>query len=677
MKYIIVTGGVVSGLGKGITISSIGRILKSSNVRVTAIKIDPYLNVDAGTMSPFEHGETFVLDDGGETDLDLGNYERFLDITLTARHNITTGKIYKEVIKRERRGDYLGKTVQMVPHATDMVQSWIKEVSKISVDGTGLCPDVCLIEVGGTVGDIESMVFLEALRQFQFAVGRENTMFVHVSLLPVVGSAGSGEQKTKPTQHSVKELRSLGLSPDLIVCRSTGKIDAGTKAKISTFCHVPQTHVLSVHDVSNIYHVPLILVEQNIHSLIKQQLQLPTMTDMPILAQWESMATVVDNPTLSVSIAIVGKYTVQQQGGDAYLSVAKAIKHASIHMKIEVSIQWVEATLLEEEAKIKQTEAYDKAWATLRSVHGILIPGGFGVRGVEGKVAACKFARENKVPFLGICLGLQVMVIEYCRHVLGISGAHSAEFNKADKTGTDTVVVFMPEISQTEMGGTMRLGARPTVVASQLPASASSSLPSLAGEVYGLVRGRVDPSSSSSSASPVSSVEGTDARIPFDRLSPEYRPGFAASGSVMERHRHRYEINPDTVARIEEQGLFFTGKDESGTRMEIAELPRSKHPFYFAVQFHPEFKSRPNRPSPPFFAFVAMAKTHQEQKMKVEAEGSVAEGEAEAVDRDFSMADIDGAGQLWQSHLSDVKKEIALIYSPKSSRKRTRLVGDK
>jgi CTP synthase len=570
MKYIVVTGGVVSGLGKGITISSIGRILKASGVRVTSIKIDPYLNVDAGTMSPFEHGETFVLDDGGETDLDLGNYERFLDITLTARHNITSGKIYKEVINQERRGDYLGKTVQIVPHATDMVQSWIKEVARNTVDGSGLVPDVCLIEVGGTVGDIESMVFLEALRQFQFLVGRGNILFLHVSLVPVLGSVG--EQKTKPTQHSVKELRGLGLSPDVIVCRSTEMLSQSTKNRISAFCHVDPANVMAVHDVSNIYHVPLILRKQGIHTIIKEKLGLEMMADAPDLTEWSKIAHIVDTAADKVTIAVVGKYTGLQ---DAYLSVIKSLKHAGILLETDVSIQWVEASDLEEETKSSDPAKHTAAWETLREVAGVVVPGGFGVRGVEGKVLAAKFCREHKKPFLGVCLGMQVMVIEYARSVLGLKGANSTEF---DEVTAHPMVLFMPEINQKVMGGTMRLGARATLIS---PTLADGS-PTLAREVYGFPLDE--------------EVDGTDA------LS-------SLTLSVMERHRHRYEVNPDKVEALEAggKGLIFSGRDDQGVRMEIAELPRSEHPFYFGTQFHPEFKSRPNRPSPPFYALVVAA----------------------------------------------------------------------
>ena len=609
-KYIVVTGGVVSGLGKGITISSIGRILKASGVRVTSIKIDPYLNVDAGTMSPFEHGETFVLDDGGETDLDLGNYERFLDITLTGRHNITTGKIYREVIHQERRGDYLGKTVQIVPHATDMIQSWIKDVSKRPVDGTGLEPEVCLIEVGGTVGDIESMVFLEAIRQFQFNVGKENIFFCHVSYVPVLG-----EQKTKPTQHTVKELRALGLSPDIIVCRCPSLLEESVKRKISIFCHVDTKSVISVHDVSNIYHVPLILAEQGLHTILKSRLGLESMLDTPNLTQWVSMARVVDSFPTSVDIALVGKYTGLS---DSYLSVTKSLLHSGIHLNVHVNIKWIEASDLEQETQIKDKEKYDKAWEIMHSVAGVLVPGGFGTRGVEGKIAAAKYCREAKKPYLGICLGMQVMVIEFARNVLGSMDANSAEFSEHTK---DPVIIFMPEISQTEKGGTMRLGARATAISM----THSDNSNTLASEVYGFRAAQGDNSTTHNS---------------------EYETILGCK--VNERHRHRYEVNPGRVDDLEGQGLIFSGMDAEGERMEIAELHRSVHPFYFGTQYHPEFKSRPNRPSPPFFAFVAISSGKNNQ--------------------------LGLAGKLWCEHEAELlkNKNTTTVTSP---RKRTNSGG--
>lgn len=552
MKYLAVTGGTVSGLGKGITISSIGVILKSCGLRVTSIKIDPYLNLDAGTMSPFEHGEVFVLDDGGEGDLDLGNYERFLNVTLTRDHNITTGKVYSTVLDRERRGDYLGKTVQVVPHITDEIQDWIERVAQKPVDGSDKPADVCLIEVGGTVGDIESMIFLEALRQFQFRVGVENFCLVHVSLVPVLGSVG--EQKTKPTQHAIKELRSAGLSPDVIICRASSELEPGTKAKIGMFCQVSANHVLSVHDVSNIYHVPLLLAKQGAASILLSRLQLMNRFREPDLVQWGTMANHVDELTQICRIALVGKYTGLQ---DSYLSVIKSLKHATMKCNHDLIIEWIEATDLDLETKSSDSDRYNAAWTKLRSCDGVVVPGGFGDRGVDGKVFAAQYARENKVPYLGICLGMQVAVIEYARNVLGWKDANSEEF---DKESAHQVVVFMPEINPDQMGGTMRCGARETILHEDKLAKRS-----IASYLY-----------------------GKDQRI-------------------MERHRHRYEVNPQFVDTIGEAGLHFIGTDTKSERMQIVELDRDVHPFYFASQYHPEFKSHPTQPSPPFYGLILAA----------------------------------------------------------------------
>ena len=554
MKYVVVTGGVVSGLGKGITISSLGVCLKASGLRVTSIKIDPYINSDAGTMSPFEHGEVFVLSDGGEADLDLGNYERFLSVELTRDHNITTGKVYHQVIKRERRGDYLGKTVQVVPHVTNTIQEWIERVAHQQSDAQVGAPDVCLVEVGGTVGDIESMVFLEALRQFQFRVGKENFCLVHVSLVPVLGSVG--EQKTKPTQHGVKELRSVGLSPDIIVCRSSNKLLPATAKKIAQFCHVEPECVIAVHDLPNIYHVPLLLEEQNMSRILAEKLKLgdccQKFVQPPKLSNWSAMAHAIDGFEETVKIALVGKYTGLK---DSYLSVFKALKHSAIHTERKLEVVWIEAAHLEytgatsaAEVDEEKASSASAAWDALKSVDGVVVPGGFGNRGVEGKILAAKYCRENKVPFLGVCLGMQSAVIEFARNVLKRPSAHSTEFD--EKTECPTVI-FMPEINPTQMGGTMRLGARTTMLFTK-----PNGEPSLAQQLY-------------------KGAEG-----------------------VSERHRHRYEVNPELVPELEAAGLLFTGKDDvRGQRMEIIELDRSVHPFYFATQYHPEFKTYPSSPS--------------------------------------------------------------------------------
>lgn len=546
MKYVLVTGGVVSGLGKGVTASSIGVLLQECGFRVTAIKIDPYLNTDAGTMSPLEHGEVFVLDDGGEVDLDLGNYERFLDIKLTRDNNITTGKIYQYVIDKERKGDYLGKTVQVVPHITDAIQEWIERVAHIPVDGKPGPADVCVIELGGTIGDIESMPFIEALGQFSYRVGAGNFCLLHVSLVPVLSVVG--EQKTKPTQHSVRGLRSLGLTPDILACRSTTALDESIKGKLSQFCQVPAENIVTLYDVSNIWHIPLLLRDQKAHEAMLNVLKLKGRTQEPSLKEWTSRADVYDNLHEPVRIAVVGKYTGLS---DSYLSIQKALVHSSVHWRKKLFVDWIPASDLEEATKRENPDSYKAAWKLLKGADGVLVPGGFGDRGVEGKILAAKYARENRIPFLGICLGMQVSVIEFARSVLGLRDANSTEFDPNTK---NQFVIFMPEGSKTHMGGTMRLGSRRTYF--QVNDCKSAKL-------YGCKR------------------------------------------FIDERHRHRYEVNPDLVAKLENAGLSFTGKDETGRRMEIVELPN--HPFFIGVQFHPEYKSRPGKPSPLFSGLIAAA----------------------------------------------------------------------
>ncbi len=543
MKYVVVTGGVLSGLGKGVTASSIGVLLKSAGLRVTSIKIDPYLNSDAGTMSPFEHGEVFVLDDGGEVDLDLGNYERFLDIALTRDNNITTGKVYANVIDKERRGDYLGKTVQVVPHITNEIQEWIERVAHVPADGSSETPDACVIELGGTVGDIESAPFIEALRQFQFRAGKGNVCFVHVSLVPVMGPVG--EQKTKPTQHTVKELRGLGIIPDILVCRSEKPLDSETKSKLAAFCHVDEDAVVSAHDVSNLYQIPISLFEQSVLQKVSVHLGFQVPAKLPILDEWRMMADKVDILEDEVRIAMVGKYTGLS---DSYLSVIKALQHSAFAVGRKLQIDWIESTDLDPNDR---TENHEEAWRMLKSADGILVPGGFGNRGVEGKIAAANYARVNEVPYLGVCLGLQIATIEFCRNVLNIESANSAEF---DEDAPVHAVVFMPEISKTHMGGTMRLGSKPT---------------------------------------------------PFLVDDCKIRRLYGGVDHVNERHRHRYEVNPDLIEDIEASGLVYVGKDETGKRCEIMEL--DGHPYYVGTQYHPEFKSRPGRPSPPFLGLLKAA----------------------------------------------------------------------
>ncbi|KAI8055888.1 CTP synthase N-terminus-domain-containing protein [Syncephalis plumigaleata] len=544
MKYILVSGGVISGIGKGVIASSTGVLLKTLGLRVTAIKIDPYLNIDAGTLSPLDHGEVFVLNDGGEVDLDLGNYERFLNVTLSRDNNITTGKIYRDVIEKERKGDYLGKTVQVVPHVTDAIQEWIERVARIPVDDSGEAPDVCIIELGGTVGDIESAPFVEAMRQFQFRVGPNNFFLIHVSLVPVVGSVG--EQKSKPTQASIRDLRGLGLSPDVIACRCAQQLDPSVQAKISMFCHVAPEQVLAVRDCSSVYHVPLLLIEQGMLNITPAMKQ----SGDELLGRWSALAKGRERLHDTVTIALVGKYTNLQ---DSYISVVKALDHAGMACDRKINIKWIEASDLEEDTSTKSPIKFHEAWQGLCSANGILVPGGFGERGTEGKIAACKWARENKVPYLGICLGLQVAVMEVARNVCDYPEANSTEFDPDTKT---PVVIYMPEISKTHLGGTMRLGARQTLF-----------------------------------------VDNTESS-PIRRL-------YGGGRVVDERHRHRYEVNPEYVPELEKMGLRFIGRDDTGERMEIIEM--ADHPYMVGVQYHPEYLSRPLKPSPPFVGLVAAA----------------------------------------------------------------------
>lgn len=548
MKYILVTGGVISGIGKGVISSSIGALLKGCGLHVTSIKIDPYLNIDAGTFSPYEHGEVFVLDDGGEVDLDLGNYERFLDVTLHRSNNITTGKIYQSVIDKERRGDYLGKTVQVVPHITDAIQDWVTKVSAEPVE-KDIKADVCLIELGGTIGDIEGMPYIEAFRQFQFRVGRDNFCVVHVSLVPEPDS--TGEQKTKPTQNSVRELRGLGLSPDLIMCRCKNTVTNSVKQKVSLFCHVPPEQVIDVHDCKSIYSVPVLLSNQGIVSFFSKRLQLEIKSRKPrhFMMQWRELAERDERLLDEVKIALVGKYTKLE---DAYISVLKALKHASLHCNRRLQVVWVESENLEKEVQERDPVKYHEAWQRLCGCDGILVPGGFGKRGTEGKIAAAEWARKMKKPYLGVCYGLQLAVIEFARNVLGLKDANSTE-NEPDTK--NPVVIEMPEHNPGQLGGTMRLGRRRTV---------------------------------------------------FSKVHESItRKLYKNAEFVEERHRHRYEVNPEYVSQFEEKGMKFVGRDVEGERMEIMEI--KDHPYFVGVQYHPEYISRPIRPSPPYLGLILAA----------------------------------------------------------------------
>ncbi|KAF7665342.1 hypothetical protein LDENG_00146380 [Lucifuga dentata] len=547
MKYILVTGGVISGIGKGIIASSVGTLLKACGLHVTAIKIDPYINIDAGTFSPYEHGEVFVLDDGGEVDLDLGNYERFLDIRLTRDNNLTTGKIYQSVISKERRGDYLGKTVQVVPHITDAIQEWVMKQARISVDEDGVEPQVCVIELGGTVGDIESMPFIEAFRQFQFKVKRENFCNIHVSLVPQPKT--TGEQKTKPTQNSVRELRGLGLSPDLIMCRCVTPLETAVKEKISMFCHVEPTQVICVHDVSSVYRVPLLLEDQGVVSYFCQRLNLlMEVRARNMLYKWKEMSDRSDRLLERVSIALVGKYT---KLSDSYTSVIKALEHSALAINHKLEVKYIDSAVLEKSTLQEDPVKYHEAWQKLCSAQGVLVPGGFGVRGTEGKILAIHWARSQNKPFLGVCLGMQLAVCEFARNVLGWDDANSTEFNPESE---HPVIIDMPEHNPGQMGGTMRLGKRRTIFK-----SSNSILRKLYGDV-------------------------------------DY---------VDERHRHRFEVNPELKHHFEQKGLHFVGQDVEGERMEVIEL--DDHCYFVAVQYHPEFTSRPIKPSPPYFGLLLAA----------------------------------------------------------------------
>ncbi|CUM67962.1 uncharacterized protein PRCAT00005675001 [Priceomyces carsonii] len=552
MKYVVVSGGVISGIGKGVLASSTGLLFKTLGIRVTSIKIDPYMNIDAGTMSPLEHGECFVLNDGGEVDLDLGNYERYLNITLTRNHNITTGKIYSKVIEKERNGDYLGKTVQVVPHITGEIQDWIERVAKIPVDDTGLEPEVCIIELGGTVGDIESAPFVEALRQFQFRVGVQNFALIHVSLVPVI----HGEQKTKPTQAAVKDLRSLGLTPDMVACRCQEELEVTTIEKIGMFCHVGPDQVIAVHDVNSTYHVPLLLKEQKMMKYLAKKLNLqPVSSDAlmkgeNLLSKWRNLAISHDKSFETVTIALVGKYTNLK---DSYLSVIKSLEHSAMRCNRILKIEWVESSHLEESEKTSNLSKYHKAWHFVCQADGILVPGGFGSRGIEGMIAATNYAREHDVPFLGICLGLQVAVIEFVRNVLGYQNSTSMEFEpKSDETTAS--VVYMPDVDQVKLGGTMRLGIHKTKFIADSDWSVLKKL-------------------------------------------------YNNEDYVLERHRHRYEVNPRLIDQIEKKGLIFIGKDETEKRMEIFEL--KGHKFFCGTQYHPEYLSKVLYPSKPFLGLIA------------------------------------------------------------------------
>ncbi|HAM80721.1 CTP synthase [Ornithinibacillus bavariensis] len=534
-KYIFVTGGVVSSLGKGITAASLGRLLKNRGLKVTIQKFDPYINVDPGTMSPYQHGEVFVTDDGAETDLDLGHYERFIDENLNKYSNITTGKVYSNVIRKERRGDYLGGTVQVIPHITNEIKDQVFRAS----EATGA--DVVITEIGGTVGDIESLPFLEAIRQVKNEVGRRNVMYLHCTLVPFIKAAG--ELKTKPTQHSVKELRSLGIQPDAVILRTEHGISQEMKDKIALFCDTRKEAVIEMRDAENLYQIPLALQEQQLDQLVCNHFGIETApADM---TEWKELVDRVSHLKKKIDIGLVGKYVELQ---DAYISVVESLKHAGYVFDTDINVHWINAEKLDENAIHEE----------LSHVDGVIVPGGFGDRGIEGKIQAIRYARENKIPFLGICLGMQLATVEFARNVLGYTDAHSAEINPAT---THPVIDLLPEQKDVkDLGGTLRLG------------------------LY-----------------PVKLKDGTKTKAAYDNQEV-----------IEERHRHRYEFNNEYREEMEAKGLIFSGTSPDGRLVETIEI--SDHPWFVASQFHPEFKSRPTRPGSLFKGFIGASVEHSNHK---------------------------------------------------------------
>jgi CTP synthase len=530
-KYIFITGGVVSGLGKGITASSLGRLLKNRGYKVVNQKFDPYINIDPGTMSPYEHGEVFVTDDGAETDLDLGHYERFTDVNLTQNSSITSGKIYQNVINKERNGDYLGKTVQVIPHVTNEIKDKIYSFENSDVD-------VVITELGGTVGDIESLAFIEAIRQVGLEKSSEDVLYIHVTLLPYI--SGSNELKSKPTQHSVKELQSYGIKPDILVCRSELEITDEIRNKLALFCNVRPENVIPNLTAENLYAVPLMLENQGLAVQTCKHLHLDNIE--PKNEAWEKMIEQIRNINKEVKIALVGKYMLLQ---DSYLSVAESLRHGGFAASTKVDIGFIDSETITKENVAKVLKGYD----------GILVPGGFGSRGIEGKICAIEYARTNNIPFLGICLGMQMAVVEFARNVLGLADANSAEFD--EKTSNPVIHIMETQKNVTKKGGTMRLGAYPCKIKQG----------TLAYKIYG-------------------------------------------EENISERHRHRFEYNNDYKERLESAGLICSGTSPDGTLVEIVE--NINHPFFIAGQFHPEFKSRPDRPAPLFKAFVKAALNYKE-----------------------------------------------------------------
>ncbi|MBD1884198.1 MULTISPECIES: CTP synthase [Microcoleus] len=539
-KFVFVTGGVVSSIGKGIVAASLGRLLKSRDYSVSILKLDPYINVDPGTLSPFQHGEVFVTEDGAETDLDLGHYERFTDTSMSRLNSVTTGSIYQAVINKERRGEYQGSTVQVIPHITNEIKERIHRVAK------NTNPDVVITEIGGTVGDIESLPFLEAIRQFRKDVGRQNVVYMHVTLIPWIPSAG--EMKTKPTQHSVKELRSIGIQPDILVCRCDRPLSLGMKQKLSEFCNVPEECVITAQDAKSIYEVPLMMEQEGLAEQSINLLQLEPRR--PDLTQWQTLVKRLYNPNHKIDIALVGKYV---RLNDAYLSVVEALRHAAISIGCDLNLHWINS----EDLESGNIESY------LKDIKGILVPGGFGVRGVDGKIAAIEYAKHHKIPFLGLCLGMQCAVIEWARNIAQLEDANSAEFNP--DTANPVINLLPEQLDVVDLGGTMRLGLYPC---------------------------RVNPDT-----------------LAFKLYQKEV---------IYERHRHRYEFNNAYRNLFLESGYAVSGTSPDGRLVEMIELPN--HPFFIACQFHPEFQSRPSAPHPLFQGFIEAASVQGNQDF-LEAEG--------------------------------------------------------
>lgn len=531
-KYIFVTGGVVSSLGKGIVAASLGRLLRARGMNASIMKFDPYINVDPGTMNPFEHGEVFVTDDGAETDLDLGHYERFLNADLTKMNNITSGRIYQRVIAKERQGEYLGSTVQVIPHVTDEIKNHLHDTT------AQLQPDVMIVEVGGTVGDIESLPFMEAIRQFRYDVGLKQTCFIHVTLIPYLPT--SGEVKTKPSQHSVNTLRSIGIQPDILVCRTERELGPNDKRKLAQFCNIEPQNVIPGETMSTLYEVPMALEEQGLAASVLDVLGLPN--HPPAMSQWQAIVDHIKHPKHELTVAVVGKYT---QLSDAYLSVVEALRHAGASQETKIQLEWVDSEVC---------DTPDGVQTALAHVDAVVVPGGFGSRGIEGKIQAIRYAREQNKPFLGLCVGLQCAVIDYARHVAGLKDADSVEF---EPNTPHPVIVMMDEQQQiTDKGGTMRLGAYPCHLTPN----------SVAATAYG-------------------------------------------STVISERHRHRYEVNNEYRTPLADAGLVFSGTSPNGHLVEVVELPQ--HPYFVASQYHPEFKSRPDAPHPLFEGLVVAALKQQ------------------------------------------------------------------